>query len=138
MTRKKFVKQLMAMGYQRNNAEALAVWARSRGWTYEQYLKVERQCNRQFTALKNAASKIAAIIKPDLDSFTASVKELAHRATVAFSSVVWDTQYGKEVLRFLAGNQEENPLPQWPKENPHRCDAVDALTYIARGGGGHD
>lgn len=43
MTRKKFVKQLMAMGYQRNAAEAVAIFARIEGRTYEQYLQKEKQ-----------------------------------------------------------------------------------------------
>lgn len=39
MTRKKFVKQLMARGVQRNDAEGAAMDARRRGWTYEEYLQ---------------------------------------------------------------------------------------------------
>lgn len=68
MTRKKFVKQLMALGCQRNNAAAVAEYARRGGWTYEQYLKVERQCIDAYTAMQTAATAASARISEAFSS----------------------------------------------------------------------
>ena len=129
MTRKKFVKQLMALGYQRNNAEALAIYARCGGWTYEQYLEVVRKYNGQLTALQTAAGRIA-------DLFAEGMRQLASAVQIVVD----------KASEFFAGINMGNITTalDWVKENAsqiieqHAGDAVDALTYVAQGGGGRD
>lgn len=113
MTRKKFVKQLMALGYQRNGAEALAIYARCGGWTYEQYLGVERKYNGQLRAFETAAGRVA-------EQFADAAKQLASAGQKLVDRM-------KEVFDGLASAWSAvDEVSQWPKENP----------YL--GGGGHD
>ena len=129
MKRKKFVKQLMAMGYQRNSANGLALYARMGGWTYEQYLEVERRSYQLQNSMITAASKIADALKPALVNVGEAVKQAAARMNAILASVDMGLPYASELLRWLTENVEEDPLPPWPKENPHRSDAMDALPY---------
>lgn len=127
MTRKKFVKQLMALGYPRNNAEALAIYARCGGWTYEQYLKVEREYNGQLTALENAARTMANRFADGMRQLAPAVQKIADKVKEAFKEINF-------VLPLTTSNRDGyvaawsavDEVHQWPKENPHL------------GGGGHD
>lgn len=140
MTRKKFVKQLMALGYQRNDAEALATYARCGGWTYEQYLKVERKYNGQLTALQTAAGRMAAWFAEGLEHLAIAVQKVADHVHEVFAGI-------------NMGNI--TTALDWVKENApqiaerHAGDALDALRYscgidlangpdFTAGGGGHD
>ena len=131
MKRKKFVKQLMSLGYQRNNANALAMYARMGGWTYEQYLQIEKSYTGYYKALEDMKNSLAYCLAPVAKAATDALKKLHD----AMTSVKWEFPAG---TMWATEQVAEDPLPPWPKENPHRCDAVDALTYAARvaqGGG---
>lgn len=123
MKHRKFVKQLMSMGYQRNAANGLAMYARMGGWTYEQYLQIEKKRIAHERAMLNIQ------ISP-VDMFTPAVKaaqQAMERLREAFAGLEWKIPSLAPMFRSWAA--EEDPLPMWPKENPHRCDVVDALRY---------
>lgn len=125
MKRKKFIKQLMALGYQRNTAEALAVYARCGGWTYEQYLEVERKYNGQLTAIQTAAGRMAAWFAEGMEHLSTVVKGITDKLQEVFAGFNTDI-----IMDWLKEN-----APQIAEQ--HMGDAVDALTYVAQGGGGH-
>jgi len=132
MTRKKFVKQLMGMGYQRNTAELKAAIVRGSGQSYEQYMRREKQ----YDALYNAAADYKkALLRPAavLSSAAALALERFHQA---LANIKWPTV---DVCTLFASVDE---VHLWPKENPHlhglTADIVLVDELDGAGGGGND
>ncbi len=140
MKRKKFVKQLMAMGYRRNQANGMAMYARWTGCTYEDYLCDEIRRQKMAEALLNIKTSLVECIVPVCEAATAAVERL------------------REAVTGINLDQITTML-DWAKENApqiveqHADDALDALTYscgidlaagpdmtayMPQGGGGHD
>lgn len=124
MKHRKFVKQLMALGYQRNDANGLAMYARLGGWTYEQYLQIEKKSIARQRAMENITLAFIDKLTPAVKAAQLSMEKLRE----AFAAVDWKRPY-HSALPWVTEQVEEDPLPPWPKENPHRCDALDALAY---------
>lgn len=124
MTRKKFVKQLMALGYQRNEAEDLAMYARWGRWTYESYLQIEKNSKARQRAMENITLTFTNMLTPAVKAAQQAIERMSEAVAgikweVPDLSTLWTTKQVEEAL-----------LPEWPKENPHRCDAVDVLRYV--------
>ena len=126
MKRKKFVKQLMAMGYQRNTANGLAMYARMGHWTYEQYLQIEKRSTARDRALLDIQVALVDCFIPAVKATLRDVEQLRE----AIASIKWDLPDLRTL--WVTEQVKEDPLPPWPKENPHRIDALDALTYAAQ------
>lgn len=141
MTRKKYVKQLMAMGFSRNEANRSANMARV-FCTYERALEIEKQsvaCQKYIVHMGVAL----------IDKYAPAIKEIieeVRRLSEAFKGIQVP---GTLPIDWAAENAPWEPDPQWPKQNPHRPDAVDALVYgvdlaagpdltAYPGGGGHE
>lgn len=133
MTRKKFMKQLMAMGYQRNAAEVLAMFARMEGLTYDQYLQKEKQdlaFHAAIEKLKTAVNDIAAAVAKVLTDAAEQMRKVWE--THPLYGIDWakgpdQTAYTPMVLPLCTSNTDElcarfgmvDEVSQWPKENPH-------------------
>lgn len=126
MTRKKFVKLLMAQGYQRNTAEGVAMYARLGGWTYEQYLQVTNQNQALYRAVENIKISLVDSFIPVLKAASEAMEQL------------------REAIARVRQSPAAESLLDWERENApqsneqHPADMVDALAYVARGGGGHE
>lgn len=70
MTRKRFVKLLMAKGYSRNSANAAAICAQNKGYSYE-------TAYRLATAIPNLVDRLAPAIKNIADTAWKMSKALA-------------------------------------------------------------
>lgn len=120
MKHKKFVKQLMALGYQRNEAESLAEYARLGGWTYEQYMRACVPALRG--GMPIVVCKIFDALTPAMIKLAEAAKQAARNLAAALDSTKWDTPYGRELRRWL----EEN-VPQ--SKVRHLSDMLAALVY---------
>ena len=123
MTRKRYIKLLMSMGYQRNSANALAVLARMGGWTYEQYLQQEKKRIARDRAILNIQIALVDSFGPAVKSALRAMEKLRE----AVAAVKWE--FPNTSALWATEQVAEDPLPPWPKENPHRADALDALRY---------
>lgn len=135
MTRKKFVKQIMAMGYQRNEAQRLAEYARRGFWTYEQYLEIEKQYHGMHRKIESIKISLTDALTPAVKAATQAVQALAD----AITNAVERSQPGKKLLDWAKEN-----APQITERHP--ADALDAVVYgidlangpdFTAGGGGH-
>ena len=75
MTRKRFVKLLMARGYSRNGANDMATLARAKGYSYEKTYRLA-------TAIPDLVDRIAPVIA----NFAESVKKVAAALAAGFSA----------------------------------------------------
>lgn len=115
MTRKKYVKQLMALGFSRNEANRSANLARV-VTTYERALEFEKQ---SVAAQKELVRFGRALV----DKYAPAIKAIVARVREELK--VPD----KLPIDWAAENALMAPDPQWPKQNPHRPDAAAALVY---------
>lgn len=120
MTRKKFVKQLMAQGYQRNDAEGVAMYARLGGWTYEQYLEIEIRYNGLRYEFENIKISLVDNMTPVLKAATQVVENTCKAIEEAMSQ----TPFGQALLNWAMKNA--------PQIAEHPADALDAMTYAAQ------
>lgn len=117
MTRKKFVKQLMALGYQRNEAQRLADYARRGFWTYEKYLEIEKRhrgLHRKFESFKISL----------LDNLTPAVKAAAKvvaNLAKVITSAVSQSQSGKVQLDLLRDNMQVMARPEHDIMHGYAC-----------------
>lgn len=117
MTRKKFVKQLMALGYQRNDAEGLAIYARCGRWTYEQYLQVEKRSARCRSAMLDIQFSLVNLLTPAVEAATEAIKQLR----MSLTDKGW--RFAAENLAAIATEAAQQIHKQ------HPADALAALTY---------
>lgn len=132
MTRKKFVKQLMAMGYQRNAAEAVAIFARIEGCTYEQYLQKEKQ-GQAFNA---ALEKLKTCLN---EAFATAAKAIAD--AVERIREIWEKHplYGIDWANGPDLNAITRPGLYATEINTDSIQAMSREDHDAlRGGGGHE
>lgn len=118
MTRKKFVKQVMALGYQRNEAQRLAEYARRGFWTYEQYLEIEKRYHGQVRAFENVKISLVDHMTPALKAAAQVVENMRRAIEGAMSQ----TPFGKALLDWTREN-----VPQSNEQHP--ADALDAMVY---------
>lgn len=118
MTRKKFVKQLMALGYQRNEAQRLADYARRGFWTYAQYLEIEKQYHGVHSKFVSLHTSLVDCLTPAVKAAAQAVANLAK----AITSAIAETQAGKTLLDYVKEN-----APQIAEQHP--ADALAALPY---------
>ena len=115
MTRKKYVKQLMAMGYSRNEANRSANLARV-VTTYERALEIEKYsvaCQKELVRFGRAL----------VDKYAPAIKAIVAR-------VREELKVPDELpIDWAVENALMAPDPQWPKQRPTRNDIVDALVY---------
>ena len=141
MTRKKFIKQLMAMGFSRNEANRSANFARV-VTTYEKALEIEKQS----AAIQKATVHLSITLVDMLTPVVTASSLALERLREAFKGIQVP---GTLPIDWAAENALMAPGPQWPKQNQHRPDAVDALVYgvdlaagpdltAYPGGGGHE
>lgn len=128
MTRKKFVKQLMAMGYGRNAAEDMARQFRVLGKSYEDALAWEKCLQGMRTPITDMVAAWAKALQPAVEAAAEIVRKFAK----AVSTIDWEAA-GKraEELAAVATREQE----------AHREDVLDALRYAAgyqHGGGGRE
>ena len=146
MKHKKFVKQLMGMGYQRNMAELKAAIVRASGQSYEQYMQREKQ----HAALYNAAAEYKKALLRPMAAFSSSMALALERFHQAVANIKWPNV---DVVSLFASVDE---VHLWPKENPHldglRADVVlvdewaglpsdklhEQAVQACAGGGGND
>jgi hypothetical protein len=121
MTRKKFVKQIMALGYQRNEAQRLADYARRGFWTYEQYLEIEKKYHGLHRKFESFKISLVDNLTPAIKAASKVVSNLAKVIT----SAIAETQAGKTLLDYAKEN-----APQIAEH--HAADALDAMTYAAQ------
>ena len=116
MTRKKFVKQLMAMGYDRNSAEAQASIYAHMG--YEDalaWVKANTAACNDFTAM---LVRIADAMRPAVEAAVESIKRVAE----GLSTIDW-TDAAKRAAELVATADNAAAV--------HQEDALDALSYAA-------
>ena len=140
MTRKKFVKQLMALGCQRNEANTLAYLARIRGMSYQTALQYER-------ARLDAQNIIDRVAHVGLTTVTPTLRNFADRFMEAWRNVAQRFQReaaAYELPRLYALDKEDalKPAPEWTKENPHLA-GLNADVFLMderdwHGGGGNE
>lgn len=121
MTRKKYVKQLMALGFSRNEANRSANVARV-VTTYERALEIEKGS----VAFQKAAVHFSTTLLDTLAPAIKAIGELADQLREKFKDVQWPSILP---IDWAAENALMAPDPQWPKRNPTRNDIVDALVY---------
>lgn len=121
MTRKKFVKQLMALGYQRNEAQRLADYARRGFWTYEQYLEIEKKYHGPHRKIESIKISLVDNLTPAIKAAAQIVANLAKVIT----SAVAQTKAGETLLDYV----KENVLQIAER---HPADALDAMTYATQ------
>ena len=145
MKHRKFVKQLMSLGLDRNGAEMCAAHSRRIREPYADGLARFQRCLREIEA--------GAIIGSDEsgtpDNFNiATVKLAAHNLKTADPEPVPVTvMTGASFVDWRGFDWPPQPQPvagclyaidtaafeptncEWPKENPHTIDALDALRY---------
>ena len=105
MKHKKFVKQLMSMGYQRNSANALAEYARMSGWTYEQLLQQEKKRIARNRAMLNIQIALVDCFGPAVKSALRAVERLRE----AFAAVKWELPNTSAL--WATKQVAEDPLP---------------------------
>lgn len=128
MTRKKFVKQLMAVGYDRNGAEAAARACVNLGATYEQALEWAKIGYRSRSYLDELRANLAKVVQPAVEAMA----EIVRKFTAAVSTIDWEA-VGNHAAELAATADRETAV--------HREDALDALRYAAAyqlGGGGNE
>lgn len=116
MTRKRFVKRMMGLGYSRNEANDLAERARRYGmsydarWRYERIEAFGRELSRGFTDGMEAVSRRLDELRAVLQNATSSALEAA-RKCVALAAATF--------YKIDPADDAEEHAPAWPKENPH-------------------
>lgn len=128
MTRKKFVKQLMAMDYSRNEAEATAYTCTRMGASYEQALEWVKIGYRYRSYLDELGANLAKAVQPAVEA----AAEIVRKFAAAVSAIDWEA-VGERVAELAATADGASAV--------HREDALDALRYVANaqaGGGGHE
>ena len=126
MTRKKFVKQLMAMGYSRNQAEATANSCTIMGASYERAMEWVVIGYRSREYLNATGAHLREMMQPAIEA----VAEIVRKYTEALSAIDWET-VGEHVAELAATADNAAAV--------HQEDALDALSYAAdalAGGGG--
>lgn len=120
MTRKKFVKQLMALGYQRNHAEGMAMYARRTGCTYEDYLETEKRYHGTRRAFENVKISLVDHVTPVLKA----AAQVVENTCKAIEEALSQTPFGQALLNWAMKNA--------PQIAEHPADALDAMTYAAQ------
>lgn len=120
MKHKKFVKQLMSMGYDRNNAEDTARACASMGASYEQCMKWVKIGYRSRIYLNETAAGMAKIVQTAVEAMA----EIFRKFTEAVSAIDW----------YAAGEAAGNLLEEMDaiadsERDGHREDILDALSY---------
>lgn len=156
MTRKKFVKQLMAMGFSRNAANTKAFICLTTGESYAAYYRRHSPWWRLGSAARQACAAVLNMTKafngliPAARELTADL--VAHHPqpitpeNLEGGKVYLVTRQEHDRLHGYSANvsyvDELHDTGLWPKKNPHLDDGLDALSYTARvmsrGGGGHE
>lgn len=111
MTRKKFVKQLMAMGIQRNDANAKAELARWRGMNYQTALQYERVRIAAQNIVDGVVHAIRTIVAPPLQDFTNRFSTAWNNVAARFQREV--SAYELPRLYALDKEDDPEPDPQW-------------------------
>lgn len=128
MTRKKFAKQLMAMGYSRNQAEATAYSCTRMGASYERAMEWAVIGYRSREYANETGEHLAEMMRPVVET----VAEIVRKCTEALSVIDWE-DVGEHVAELAA--IADNSTAE------HREDVLDALSYVANaqaGGGGNE
>lgn len=120
MTRKKFVKQLMGMGVQRNRANEIAAHARRCGMTYEEALVHERIVIFGQDILDGIATAMESM-RPTIERIGNAFRMLAIAAAESLEHL-------RTIWPMHMFDYDDLFTPLWPKENPHldglRADVV--------------
>ena len=90
MTRKRFIKLLMAHGYSRNAAHSCAWYVQSTGTPYAKAydeMRPSLEMLRAVLSVQLAMPQIAAAMKERLEVFADTFKELAHDVAAAFGEI---------------------------------------------------
>ena len=76
MKRKKFMKQIMAMGYQKSEAREMAAFYRERGMSYATALGVEKAKNTIILNGHETLESLTNAMRPLFDSMSAMVQNI--------------------------------------------------------------
>lgn len=124
MKRKKYIKQLMALGYDRNEANRSANIARVFS-TYERALEIEKQS----VAIQKGIVKLTTTMTDWLTSAVEKTCEAIARMSEAIAYMIEEFKglsvAGKPLIDWAAENALLKPDPQWPKQNPNLPDGTD-------------
>lgn len=97
MTRKKFIKKLMAEGFSRNEANKIAIRNRESGFSYEWYYKHECQWIRAFATIRKLGSsfknvsKAVSLANSSMMSFAEAMYEVASKESFVDYSIESNT-----------------------------------------------
>lgn len=150
MKRKTFVKQLMAVGISRDAANQAAGMAREKGTPYFKALGEWLNFWAIYIwACRKMAFDCLLYGHAEMPSFARLNLRIPGTEPIIVTSYSpnIDGIWGRGILDDLITDCKERG--QWTKVNPHRCDAVDAMTYVCgidlangpdftAGGGGHE
>lgn len=147
MTRKRFCKLCMSIGYSRNEANDLAARANWYGETYASRWEHEQRAyfadnfvGGLLEGMGETLSPVFEAVTATLTNVVAAVRELAEKAAPVFQHIVAQAA----AYKLAPQDDELGPEPMWPKENPHldglRTDwaLVDEMHTYKPGGGGND
>lgn len=104
MTRKRFIKKMMALGYSRNEANATAARARRYGMSYAARWEYE---NRPIRSLIRTAGGVGKVLRRAGKTFAKAAIEAAGKAAAIFAippAFLPPTAYEREWLKFLESN----------------------------------
>lgn len=113
MTRKRFIKLMMGMGYSRNEVNELAARARRYGMSYADRWRHERikVFSRGFASGLEAVSRRIDELAAVFQNATSSAMEAARKCAAALAATIF--------YKIDPADDAEEPAPAWPKENPH-------------------
>ena len=89
MTRKKFIKKLMAEGFSRNEANKIAIKSRESGLPYQKYYKCECQWLKLSVAMKKAGNSLKKVSK--------SINKLANETMMSFQEAMYAIVQSNEI-----------------------------------------
>lgn len=116
MTRKRFVKLMMGLGYSRNEAVNIAARANRYGVSYADRWAYE---NSPMGAVRRAAKRLAdgfkAMAKAIRKNIIPAVRELARKINAG----IMTPNEARAALALDPIDDALEPAPMWPKENPH-------------------
>lgn len=141
MTRKKFIKNMMALGYDRNDANDKAELVHLAGYTYADQWAREKAVYKFNAMLADMAQRARACAGEICKELVKAVEKM-QPAMMAAARRVTAAMGAMSIYKLAPEDYVEEPAQQWTKENPSLeglyTELVLADELDSHGGGGND
>ena len=141
MTRKKFIKNMMALGYDRNEANDKAELVHLDGYTYADQWPREKAVYSFNTAVANIA-QMARACAGEIAKRLAEAVEKVHPSLIAAAQSVSAAMGVMPIYKLDPDDYEIEPAQEWTKENPYLAGLTTSISLVdeldSQGGGGDD